>query len=113
MNLTGILKSILLVAASMIIWQTPMTLLQASGYSIALAAMFCYSTGGLDAAKGHLQWLKENVKILFSSEQTYQVVTSSSDDRDILDVERGDPGLKVHNEDDENAIVLEEKTVTK
>lgn len=43
MNLTGILKSIILVAVSAVIWVTPVTLLQLIGYSIALAGMFYYS----------------------------------------------------------------------
>lgn len=45
MNLTGILKAILLVVASMFLWGTPVTLLQAFGYSIALVGMFYYSAG--------------------------------------------------------------------
>lgn len=43
MNLTGILKSLLLVAASVLIWATPITLVQAVGYGIALAGMFYYA----------------------------------------------------------------------
>lgn len=43
MNLTGILKSLLLVASSVLIWATPITLTQAVGYSIALAGMFYYA----------------------------------------------------------------------
>lgn len=43
MNLTGILKSIILVVASAAIWATPMTLTQLIGYGIALAGMFYYS----------------------------------------------------------------------
>lgn len=43
MNLTGILKSLLLVASSVILWSTPITLTQAIGYSIALAGMFYYA----------------------------------------------------------------------
>lgn len=43
MNLTGILKSIILVAASLLIWATPITFTQVLGYGIALAGMFYYS----------------------------------------------------------------------
>lgn len=43
MNLAGILKSLLLVGASAIIWATEITLLQGFGYAISLAGMFYYS----------------------------------------------------------------------
>lgn len=43
MNLTGILKSIILVVASAAIWATPMTPTQLIGYGIALVGMFYYS----------------------------------------------------------------------
>lgn len=43
MNLTGILKSIILVAASLLVWATPITFTQVLGYGIALAGMFYYS----------------------------------------------------------------------
>lgn len=43
MNLTGILKSIILVVASLLIWATPITFTQVLGYGIALAGMFYYS----------------------------------------------------------------------
>lgn len=43
MNLTGILKSIILVAVSLLIWSTPITLTQVVGYIIALGGMFYYS----------------------------------------------------------------------
>lgn len=43
MNLTGILKSLLLVVVSIIIWHTHITLLQGVGYGIALAGMFYYA----------------------------------------------------------------------
>ena len=63
MNLTGILKAILLVVASMFRWGTPVTLLQAFGYSIALVGMFYYSAGPetacahLDACRSSWHWL--------------------------------------------------------
>lgn len=43
MNLTGILKSVLLVFAAIIIWNTPITFLQAFGYAVALMGLFIYS----------------------------------------------------------------------
>lgn len=46
MTLCGVLKDILLVAASMIIWHTPVTGTQFFGYSIALAGLVYYKLGG-------------------------------------------------------------------
>ncbi|KKA19518.1 DUF250 domain membrane protein [Rasamsonia emersonii CBS 393.64] len=46
MTLCGVLKDILLVAASMIIWHTPVTATQFFGYSIALAGLVYYKLGG-------------------------------------------------------------------
>lgn len=43
MNLTGILKSLLLVVASIVLWATPVTLLQLIGYLLALVGMFYYA----------------------------------------------------------------------
>lgn len=43
MNLTGILKSIILVGLSTVIWATPVTLIQLAGYGVALAGMFYYA----------------------------------------------------------------------
>ncbi|RGP79965.1 triose phosphate 3-phosphoglycerate phosphate translocator [Fusarium longipes] len=45
MTLSGILKSILLVAASVVIWSTHISLLQTLGYSIALMGLVLYSVG--------------------------------------------------------------------
>ncbi|KAH9845289.1 putative sugar phosphate/phosphate translocator [Teratosphaeria destructans] len=45
MTLSGVLKDILLVAASMAIFLDPVTLLQAVGYSIALAGLVYYKLG--------------------------------------------------------------------
>ncbi|KAL1990915.1 hypothetical protein VTN49DRAFT_5918 [Thermomyces lanuginosus] len=45
MTLCGVLKDILLVVASMVIWHTPVTLLQFFGYSIALIGMIYYKLG--------------------------------------------------------------------
>ncbi|PHH63760.1 hypothetical protein CDD81_5525 [Ophiocordyceps australis] len=45
MTLTGIFKNILLIVVSIFIWNTPISLLQAVGYSIALAGLIYYSVG--------------------------------------------------------------------
>lgn len=45
MCLAGILKSILLIYVSVLIWQIPITLLQFMGYAIALAGLACYTVG--------------------------------------------------------------------
>ncbi|OLN82080.1 putative sugar phosphate/phosphate translocator [Colletotrichum chlorophyti] len=45
MTLTGILKNILLIIASVLIWHTSVTFLQFIGYAIALAGLVIYSTG--------------------------------------------------------------------
>lgn len=46
MTLCGVLKDILLVAASMFIWSTPVTGLQFFGYSLALVGLVYYKLGG-------------------------------------------------------------------
>lgn len=46
MTLCGVLKDILLVIASMMIWQTPVTITQFFGYSIALTGLVFYKLGG-------------------------------------------------------------------
>jgi hypothetical protein len=46
MTLCGVLKDILLVVASMMIWQTPVTGTQFFGYSIALCGLVYYKLGG-------------------------------------------------------------------
>ena len=60
MTLTGILKNILLVVVSVVIWRTPITALQSLGYSIALAGLACYSLGGWGqvAALSRAAWLR-------------------------------------------------------
>ena len=45
MCLCGILKNILLVVASVMIWTTPISFLQFLGYGIALAGLVYYSLG--------------------------------------------------------------------
>jgi hypothetical protein len=46
MTLCGVLKDILLVVASMMIWNTPVTALQFFGYSVALVGLVYYKLGG-------------------------------------------------------------------
>ncbi|KAJ6096227.1 sugar phosphate/phosphate translocator [Penicillium sp. IBT 16267x] len=46
MTLCGVLKDILLVAASMMLWNTPVTPLQFFGYSVALIGLVYYKLGG-------------------------------------------------------------------
>lgn len=52
MTLCGVLKDVLLVAASMLIWGTPISGLQFFGYTIALCGMVYYKLG-LEAIKGY------------------------------------------------------------
>lgn len=46
MTLCGVLKDILLVAASIAIWGTPISALQYFGYAIALGGLVYYKLGG-------------------------------------------------------------------
>ena len=46
MTLCGVLKDILLVAASVAIWGTPISALQYFGYTIALSGLVYYKLGG-------------------------------------------------------------------
>jgi len=46
LTLSGVLKDILLVATSMIIWGTPVTMVQFFGYAIALAGLVWYKLAG-------------------------------------------------------------------
>ena len=57
MTLCGVLKDILLVCASMLIWGTPVTLIQFFGYSLALGGMIYFKLG------------KENLQKAFSEGQ--------------------------------------------
>ncbi|KAI0378453.1 TPT-domain-containing protein [Hypomontagnella monticulosa] len=52
MTLCGVLKDVMLVVASMLIWGTPVSALQAFGYTIALGGMIYYKLG-FDALKGY------------------------------------------------------------
>lgn len=45
MTLCGVLKDILLVFASMMLWQTPVTATQFFGYSVALVGLVYYKLG--------------------------------------------------------------------
>ena len=54
LTLCGVLKDILLVGASMIIWQDPVSGLQFFGYSIALGGLVYYKLGA-EQIKGHLE----------------------------------------------------------
>lgn len=53
LTLCGVLKDIMLVVASMIIWGTPVSPLQFFGYSVALAGMVYYKLG-YDQLKGYV-----------------------------------------------------------
>ncbi|KAK4089356.1 hypothetical protein PCL_11820 [Purpureocillium lilacinum] len=53
MALTGIFKNILLIAVSVVIWNTKITLLQAVGYSLALVGLIYHWIGGDQLAKGY------------------------------------------------------------
>ena len=46
MTLCGVLKDILLIIASMVIWKTTVTKLQFFGYSLALLGLIYYKLGG-------------------------------------------------------------------
>ena len=52
LTLCGVLKDVMLVVASMIIWGTQVTALQFFGYSIALGGMVYYKLG-FEAIKGY------------------------------------------------------------
>lgn len=45
MRLCGILKDILIVISSLILWHTPMTALQVAGYTLALFGLIYYMLG--------------------------------------------------------------------
>lgn len=53
LTLSGVLKDIMLVIASMMIWGTPVSPLQFFGYSIALGGMVYYKLG-YDQLKGYI-----------------------------------------------------------
>jgi Ca2+/Na+ antiporter len=54
MTLTGIFKNILLVVASVIIWNTQITPLQFLGYGLALCGLVYYSLGYEKLAQGYV-----------------------------------------------------------
>lgn len=53
MTLTGIFKNILLVVASILIWNTQITPLQFLGYGVALSGLVYYSLGYEKLAQGY------------------------------------------------------------
>ena len=66
MTLSGVLKDILLVIASMVIFFDPVSALQAFGYSIALAGLVYYKLGGEKMktylAEGQRSWTDYGVR---------------------------------------------------
>ena len=66
MTLTGILKNILLVIASVMIWNTKITFLQILGYTVALVGLVYYSIGW-DQIKTILSAAAAQVKSIFSA----------------------------------------------
>jgi hypothetical protein len=59
LTLCGVLKDILLVAASIMIWGTPVTSTQFFGYSIALAGLVNYKLGA-EQIKNHIKEASRN-----------------------------------------------------
>ena len=55
LTLSGVLKDILLVALSVIIWGTPVTALQLFGYAIALGGLIWYKLGGEQAQAAYMK----------------------------------------------------------
>lgn len=66
MTLSGVLKDILLVVASMVIFFDPVSPLQAFGYSIALGGLMYYKLGGEKIkaymAEGQRSWSEYGVR---------------------------------------------------
>jgi len=58
LTLCGVLKDILLVACSIMIWSNTVTMLQFFGYSVALCGLVYYKLGG-DAIKEHLGQIRK------------------------------------------------------
>ena len=55
LTLSGVLKDILLVVLSVIIWSTPVTALQMFGYTIALGGLIYYKLGGEQAQAAYMK----------------------------------------------------------
>jgi hypothetical protein len=55
LTLSGVLKDILLVILSVIIWSTPVTALQMFGYAIALGGLIWYKIGGEQAQAAYMK----------------------------------------------------------
>ncbi|KAK3499972.1 triose-phosphate transporter family-domain-containing protein [Neurospora hispaniola] len=79
MTLTGILKNILLVVASVMIWQTSITPLQFLGYAIALAGLVYYSLGRDQIVEIATQ-LWTFLRGVWENSPAYSSVSSSSSD---------------------------------
>lgn len=66
MTLCGVLKDILLVVASVMIWNTPLSRLQLFGYGIALCGLVYYKLGAATIKaqfnEGSRQWAEYGVK---------------------------------------------------
>lgn len=79
MTLTGILKNILLVGASVMIWQTSITPLQFLGYAIALAGLVYYSLGRDQIVEIATQ-LWTFLRNVWENSPVYSSVSSSSEE---------------------------------
>lgn len=77
MTLTGILKNILLVGASVMIWQTSITPMQFFGYAIALAGLVYYSLGRDQIVEIATQ-LWTFLRNVWENSPAYSAVSSSS-----------------------------------
>jgi hypothetical protein len=58
LTLSGVLKDILLVIISILIWSTPVTKLQVFGYSIALTGLMWYKLGTDQIKEQYLKVLR-------------------------------------------------------
>ncbi|KAK3398996.1 triose-phosphate transporter family-domain-containing protein [Sordaria brevicollis] len=79
MTLTGILKNILLVGASVVIWQTSITPMQFFGYAIALGGLVYYSLGRDQIVEIATQ-LWTFIRNVWENSPAYSAVSSSSEE---------------------------------
>ncbi|KAF4584491.1 triose-phosphate transporter [Ophiocordyceps camponoti-floridani] len=80
MTLSGILKNILLIVVSVIIWRTEITPLQGVGYTIALAGLTYYSVGYDQLAKcsqGAVAWMAASMPPSTSTLQARRLVLTA------------------------------------
>ncbi|RDA92338.1 hypothetical protein CP533_4385 [Ophiocordyceps camponoti-saundersi (nom. inval.)] len=80
MTLSGILKNILLIVVSILIWSTEITPLQGVGYTIALAGLTYYSIGYDQLAKcshGAVTWAFTNMAPSISAFQARRIVLAA------------------------------------